>query len=356
MPALQGVISALSALLITLNGLYGTTVSSTTPPITGIFSPAATSTKPVTPIKPIVPSLPVKPAANSPLAALLPTPPAAGLPGSLATLRGAIVNIICTSKDSRIRSMSGSGVIFDPKGLILTNSHVAQYYLLRDVLPAGTITCTIRTGSPAQSAYKASPAYVSSEWIAANPNTLATAGARGTGEHDFAVLAITGSASPLPLPGSFPYIPLSKTVPEDNVELALGTYGAQSLSSKQIQDSLFPTLVVAKVKNRFSFGNGQIDLIALTGSAASQQGSSGGGVVNDKGELVGIVTTSTQSGAIETRETRVVTTAHMRSSFKKDSGEDFDRYFKNGNIKGFTEIFVDDSVRLGGILTRAIGR
>lgn len=255
-----------------------------------------------------------------------------------------------------MHSMSGSGVIFDPKGLILTNSHIGQYYLLRDTLPAGTITCTVRSGSPAQNAYRAAPAYVSSQWVAANPRTLSTTGAKGTGEHDFAVLAITESATPLPLPSRFPYIPLTTSEPEEGIELALGTYGAQSLSAKQIQNSLFPTLVVAKVKNRFSFGNGQIDLIALTGNAASQQGSSGGAVANANGELVGIVTTSTQAGDISTRETRAVTVAHMRSSFRLDSGENFDSYFKTGTIKDFTEVFMDDSRVMGNLLIRELGR
>ncbi|HYF29152.1 MAG TPA: serine protease [Candidatus Paceibacterota bacterium] len=320
-------------------------MSSTTPEVTGIFGPAATSSAPLPPKR-----------SPSTLGPLLPQAPAIGLPGTLATLRGAIVNIVCTSKDSRVRSMSGSGVIFDPKGLILTNSHIGQYYLVRDALPKGTITCTIRTGNPAQTAYRAEPVYVSSQWVAANPRTLVTAGASGTGEHDFAVLAITESATPLPLPGSFPYIALGKGVPVEGAEVALGTYGAQSLSSRQIQNSLFPTLVTAKVRTRFSFDNGQIDLIALTGSAASQQGSSGGAVANASGELIGIITTSTQTGEFSSRETRAVTTAHIRSSFKQDSGEDFDRYFKNGYKADFVDVFTDDSERLGTFLVKQLDR
>lgn len=346
MPALQGVISALSALLITLNSLYGAQMGPTTE-VTGIFGSVATSTVPVAPIKPSVPSA---------LAPLLPKAPESDIGLTLTKLRGSIVNIICTSKDPRVHSMSGSGVIFDSKGLILTNSHVAQYYLVRDALPPGTISCSIRTGSPAQAAYRAEPAYVSSQWVGANPKTLVSAGARGTGEHDFAVLVITESATPIPLPGSFPYIQLTSSETPQGAELALGTYGAQELSSKQIQSSLFPTLALAKVKNRFSFENGRIDLLALTGSAASQQGSSGGGVANAKGELVGIVTTSTQTGDISSRETRVVTAAHMRASFKADSGEEFDSYFKNGTKKDFVEVFTDDSKRLGTFLVKELGR
>ncbi|MEK7510633.1 MAG: serine protease [Patescibacteria group bacterium] len=353
MPALQGVISALSALIITLNSLYGIQMGSSTPQVTGLFGPVATSSVPVAPIKPLTPT---KPSVPSALAPLLPKAPESDLGITLTKLRGAIVNIICTSKDPKVRSMSGSGVIFDSKGLILTNSHIAQYYLVRDALPEGAISCTVRTGSPAQAAYKAEPVYVSSQWVAANPRTLASLGAKGTGEHDFAVLAITQSATPLPLPGSFAYMPLTKGETAQGTELALGTYGAQALSSKQIQSSLFPTLVLAKVKNRFSFDNGRIDLLALTGSAASQQGSSGGAVANGRGELVGIVTTSTQTGDIASRETRAVTVAHMRASFKADSGEDFDSYFKNGKTKDFVEVFTDDSKRLGILLVRELSR
>ncbi|MES2994515.1 MAG: serine protease [Patescibacteria group bacterium] len=355
MPALQGVISALSALIITLNSLYGTQIGSTTPQVTGIFGPTATSTVPL-PKAQLPKPAPPKPAAPTGLAPLLPDAPSTDLALALGTLRGAIVNIVCMSKDAKVRSMSGSGVIFDPKGLILTNSHIAQYYMLKEVLPEGAVTCTIRAGSPAQAAYRAEAAYVSSEWIQDNPDTIAATVARGTGEHDFAVLAITESASPIPLPSSFPYVPLTKATPKLKDNVGIGSYGAQNLTSKQIQSSLLPTLVFAQVKSIFTFDSTSVDLLTLSGSAAGQHGSSGGGIVNASGQLVGIITTASDKGEFGNREVRVVTAGHIRSSFKKDSGQEFDSYFRNGSVKGFVSVFVDDAERMGKKLLATLGR
>ena len=62
--------------------------------------------------------------------------------------RSALVNIFCVPAGSTGSIISGSGVIIDPKGIILTNAHVAQYVLLSQD-PALNLTCSIRNGSPA---------------------------------------------------------------------------------------------------------------------------------------------------------------------------------------------------------------
>ncbi len=346
MPALQGLISALSALVITLNALYGHQAS-TTPPITGIFPPVATTSIPAQ-------STPPK-AVSAPLTPLLPKAPSPDLAVALTNLRGAIVNIICTSKQPGIRSMSGSGVMFDSRGLILTNSHIAQYFLLESTLPPGTISCTIRLGSPAQTAYTAKLAYLSSQWIGANPKTLTVSLARGTGEHDFAVLVITDSATPLPLPASFPSVKLTQTTPAVNDNVAIGSYGAQTLTSAQVRNSLYPTLVFAQIRDRYGFDGTSLDLLSLGGSRAAQEGSSGGGVVNVSGELIAVITTSTQTGPYESRDLRAVTLGHIRRSFTKDSGEDFDSYFKRSTLSNMVNVFKDDVIDQGTFLKKSIG-
>jgi hypothetical protein len=97
------------------------------------------------------------------------TPPsviaARSLDAAGANLLKSSVNIVCVSADSRIPSISGSGVIIDSRGIILTAAHVAQLFLLQDYLGSDKVGCLIRTGSPARRAYLAEPIYVSPTWV-----------------------------------------------------------------------------------------------------------------------------------------------------------------------------------------------
>src|SRR3989338_8466958 len=130
----------------------------------------------------------------------------ASLDASAVALRAALVNIICYAPaGSGLRSISGSGVIVDSKGIILTNAHIAQHFLLAD----RAVSCTIRVGSPAVDSYTASLIYISPAWIQANANILTQTNPSGTGEYDFAFLAITKSATSVALPSSFPFISLA---------------------------------------------------------------------------------------------------------------------------------------------------
>src|SRR3989338_2839263 len=65
--------------------------------------------------------------------------------------REALVNIFCVTKSGGIfKPASGSGIIIDKRGIILTNAHVAQYFLLKDYLEQNFIECIVRVGSPAR--------------------------------------------------------------------------------------------------------------------------------------------------------------------------------------------------------------
>src|SRR3989344_5772331 len=212
----------------------------------------------------------------------------ASLDASAVALRAALVNIICYAPaGSSLRSISGSGVIVDSKGIILTNAHIAQHFLLAD----RAVSCTIRAGSPAVDSYTASLIYISPAWIQANANILTQTNPSGTGEYDFAFLAITksaprndsGQATTAPLPSSFPFIPLATAPPPISTPVVIASYGAQFLESSQIQSFLFPTVVFGSVKDVFTFATTTIDVLALGGSVAAQEGSSGGGVAGRNG-------------------------------------------------------------------------
>src|SRR5688500_2914917 len=66
-------------------------------------------------------------------------------------IKDATVNLYCRLKaGKRTVSSSGSGIMIDERGIILTNAHVAQYFLLAGEKGRVTGWCSVRTGSPAK--------------------------------------------------------------------------------------------------------------------------------------------------------------------------------------------------------------
>jgi len=296
------------------------------PPITvPIIAPATSSPvaqKPPVPKKVAPPPVPVPVAAPI----LVPVQPSvaetnAALDASASLLRAALVNILCyVPVGSGLHSISGSGVFIDSKGIILTNAHVAQYFLLKDK----GAHCTIRMGSPAADRYDAALIYISPLWLRANASVLTTTLPSGTGEYDFALLAVSKSATANALPASFPSIPLAVTPPNIDAPIVIATYGAQFLETNQIQSGLFPTIVFGSVKDIFTFKTSTIDVLALGGSVAAQEGSSGGGVSDVAGNLAGTITTSTVTGDTSTRSLDAITASYIRAEYASEMGSALD--------------------------------
>ncbi len=263
-------------------------------------------------------SAPVQPV---PAPAAPPAPTNAELDAAASVLRAALVNIICYAPaGSGLRSISGSGIVVDPKGVILTNAHIADRFLLAD----RGVSCTIRAGSPATDRYRAALIYISPVWLRANPGILTKTNPIGTGEADFAFLAVTKSANSVALPTSFPYIALATLPPFVGTPVVIASYGAQFLEASQIQFALFPTIVFGSVKDVFTFASTTIDVLALGGSAAAQEGSSGGGVAGTSGTLVGTITTSTVKGTTDTRALDAITASYIRAEYASETGEALD--------------------------------
>lgn len=296
-------------------------------------SSAATGTARIVPSQPRVPteqekgSLAPAAASGTPTVAKNEPAPATTSSGNLSLdasssmLRKSLVNIICYAPSGgKLHSISGSGVIIDPKGIILTNAHVAQYFLLAD----RNVTCTIRAGSPAVDTYKAALMYLSPEWIRNNPTVLTTPEPIGTGQYDFALLAITGSGTGTPLPQSFPSIPLGQRAPAADTPVVIASYGAQFLNPGQVQSSLYPTIVFGSIKDVFTFTSTTIDVLSLGGSAAAQEGSSGGGVADASGQLIGTITTSTVEGQTSARTLSAISASYIRGEYATETGSAID--------------------------------
>ena len=256
--------------------------------------------------------------------------------------REALVNIFCVTKSGGIfKPASGSGIIIDKRGIILTNAHVAQYFLLKDYLEQNFIECIVRVGSPARALYKVEPIFISPSWIQNNADNITQQSPTGTGEDDYALLLITEYTDKnKTLPKIFPFIsPLYNSgdisIGED---VLLAAYPAGFLSGISIAKDLYISSAITKIIDVFTFKEGALDLFSIGGSIVAQQGSSGGAVVNRKNELLGIIVTSSEAENTQDRDLRAITIAHINRSFMKDTGFDLQTLF-SGNIKAEVDAF-----------------
>lgn len=239
-----------------------------------------------------------------------------------ALARSSLVNVLCTFRTAQTASyISGSGLMIDPRGVVLTNAHVAQYFLLQDYPLPGSSSCMIRTGGPATPAYQATLLYLPPAWVDAHASQITSSQASGTGERDYAFLYITGPTQFAPaLPSSFASLPYSTEFPQTNDPVLLAGYPAGFLTGTDIQRNLYVSTAVSKIGQLYTFNSAtKVDLVSLGGTAVSQSGSSGGGVINlVSNKLVGLIATESPGATTAERDLRAVTFAHINESLVVD--------------------------------------
>jgi hypothetical protein len=233
--------------------------------------------------------------------------------------RAALVNIFCTTKyGGYLKPISGSGIIVDSRGIILTNAHVGQYFLLRDYYTPGNIDCIVRTGSPAAARYRAQLVYLPPAWVQDNAEQLISSAPTGTGENDYAFLRITGTTDPNgTLPTSFPAVAMTSSYPDVGDPMLLAAYPAGFLSAEFITKSLYASSAVTYTTRLYSFDDDtqKVDLFSIGGTILSQAGSSGGAVVRlNDGRLSGLIATATIADTTGQRDLRAETMSHIDHS------------------------------------------
>lgn len=285
-----------------------------------------------------------------PITSLLPAEPTLSFEELNTKTRNALVNILCTSKSGGVFSpLSGSGITIDPRGIILTNAHIGQYFLLKDYLVPGYIDCVIRAGEPAQNRYRATLLYISSEWIAKNAEKISEEKPTGTGEYDFALLLIDQPWDPdSPLPEAYPYLPIDESGatlrPKEHVLAA--AYPAGFLSGINIQRDLYPSSSIVSVEGMFSFHGKGADIFSIGGSVVAQHGSSGGAVVNQYGKLVGLIVTSSTGKTTSERNLNALRISHLENILREETGYDLPSFLsgdvntraKNFNLEKVPEL------------------
>lgn len=256
--------------------------------------------------------------------------------------RNSLVNIFCTRKSGRVtRTISGSGTIIDSRGVVLTNAHVAELFLLEGRTSAGYTNCELRKGNPAQSAYDAKLLYMPEKWIRDFAPKLSAKEARGTGESDFALLLITSIADQSDAsPRTFPYVPVNinrQAALKDDRGL-IASYPAHIETVRGITKNLYLVSTLATIEELFTFDGDNLDLIALGGTIASEEGSSGGAVVNSTGSLVGIIVTSTLATTTLDRKLRALSLEHIDRKMIAGTGFSLVSYL-SVNLKQLAKTF-----------------
>lgn len=305
--------------------ILGTTtleLASTTPKAISAVGKPATTTKPVV----VAPTKSPAPLGSATTAAPVKEPVNQVLLNE--KVRGVTVNILCVTKGGgALKSISASGVLVDPRGTIITNSHVGQYLLLKDYPTPGFVECTIRTGSPATPKYKAELLFLPPSWIADNAHKITEARPTGNGEHDYAFLRITGPInSSVAMPSSFPYLSIATNPPAEGQAVIAAGYSAGFLGSIAVQKDLYATSAFTEVGEVFTFGDNTIDLFSIGGTIVSQQGASGGAVANEGGTLVGLIVTATDAPTTASRDLRAITTSYIIRDFAVEAGMGIDTY------------------------------
>jgi hypothetical protein len=232
-------------------------------------------------------------------------------------VRAAVVNIICTTQTAGpFNSISASGVLIDSRGIILTNAHVGQYFLLKDYPTPNFVNCIVRTGSPAYPRYTAKLLYLPPEWIAENAQKINAEEPTGNGAHDYALLLITGTvSSSVPMPASFPSLAISTDIPDEKQGVFMAAYAAGFLGGINVSENLYESSAFANVGDLFTFDANTLDLFSVGGTILSQHGSSGGAVTDQNGVLLGLIVTATDAADTASRDLRAISTPYIIHDF-----------------------------------------
>lgn len=228
-----------------------------------------------------------------------------------------VVNIFCVStKGNMVSIATGSGVIISNNGIILTNSHVAENFLVPNK------ECLIRQGEIAVDKYKASLIYINENWLKKNAGVLFSTSARGTGENDFALLSINSKNDGSNFSSNIPHTKINlREASEESIgnKILIAGYPAGTLGALSLRKYLNFVVDVIKISNVYTLDGSLVDVFETEITKVGQHGSSGGGVFDEENNLVGlIVSVSDESGHAKVN---ALTTTYINRAIKKETGK-----------------------------------
>jgi len=256
----------------------------------------------------------------------------------------AIVNIYCTYTTSTfVRTTTGTGFFVSPGGVILTNAHVAQFFLLENTDALGNTECIIRSGSPATPKYTAELLYISPAWVQEHAKLINEPSPSGTGERDYALLYVNNTIDGSPLPATFPALKTNTDLLPRSITgttVTASGYPAESLLTSGFDTDLLPREATSTITELYTFGSNYADIFSITGSKIGEHGSSGGPIVTDYGSVIGMITTKGDDVKDGTGSLRAITLSHINRTITEETGFSFARNV-SGNLPYRARIFTE---------------
>jgi len=236
----------------------------------------------------------------------------------------AIVNIFCTFRTNEfIKTTTGTGFFIDADGVIMTNAHVAQFLLLAGADDSNNAECIVRNGNPASPKYTASLLYIPPAWVQENASVLNDSVPMGTGERDYALLYVNASLDGSLLPASFPALPFNSellSTGSKNSNVVAAGYPAGALLLQGSAVDLIPRSAETTISELYTFGSNRADVFSIRGSVVGAEGASGGPVLNDSGDVIGMISTRGDDSTDGAGSLRAITLSHVHRTILEETG------------------------------------
>lgn len=264
------------------------------------------------------------------------------------TIDDFVVNIVCSKKDgNQVNVSTGSGVIIDPSGVIVTNAHVGQFVLIEDNY--NLYKCSVYKENIPTLGYTVDVLYVSPEWIRENYRLISSDNPRGTGEFDYAFLYITGNVNPASKkPSSFPYsnIALSDSKYDIGRTVKVAGYPGAPTKISEIFSSGILRKDTVSIIEVFTFNKYSIDVITTEKTDVGAKGSSGGGVFDSNNNLIAII--STTNGEQNDAHINAITTTYINESLEDSSGKNISSILTDpeGEVESFSWLHGESLAKL----------
>lgn len=244
-----------------------------------------------------------------------------------ARARAALVHIVCFGGIHT--TVSGSGVVIDPRGIVLTNAHVAQFVLLASD-PRVNLDCTVRSDPSTAQQWDASVLYFPERWVSEHASDIATRKRTSTGEHDYALLFLT-NAAPLP----FLPIDTRETNVHSGQDVLLAAYPSEFAGSSNARVGLSPVTVFTQTGQRYTFGGSLVDRVDVGNVPLAQSGASGGAVISMEGALVGLISTTSDGATTADRTLSAITLAYINRELAQTPFSALSKIDAEGELERF---------------------